>query len=328
MINNNLIKEVIVRGSAVTQVDLDLTSAPIQKGELYELVCTFINTTGSTSEPKLYANDNTTSSNYYSQRIRANGASVSGRRLNDANSFEVEGGKSSKTKTYIKLSNDGKLVYFTKNVRNLDNAIEISDNFGTSTVTLTNITKLNIVASISNSIGINSRIQLYKVAEKIKDIEVTGSATTQVDITGINIGKGDEYILVSDIERNITGTNDIVIYFNGDQTDANYYNQRIRGNNTSISGIRENKPTLGRVYYDVPNVATELFITKIKVANSGYVNYQTNEVGRAGIPEIELLKYYGNTTFTVSNITTISLVNEQSNGIGIGSRFELYKLLA
>ena len=50
--------------------------------------------------------------------------------------------------------------------------------------------------------------------QKLADITVSGSAVTQVDISGLNIGKGEEIVLVSDIVNPIASAVEYYLYQN------------------------------------------------------------------------------------------------------------------
>ena len=84
----------------------------------------------------------------------------------------------------IKVTENG---YFTGKVDSIMeyglNSVKLREKMITTTFTISNILKISIISSVSNSIGIGSRFKLYKlIAEPLADITVT-SDTTEVDIT-------------------------------------------------------------------------------------------------------------------------------------------------
>ena len=159
--------------------------------------------------------------------------------------------------------------------------------------------------------------------ELIGDVTVA-SNTTNVDFTGLNIGKDDELLLVSG-NTNPTATGaSVLIFYNGNTTQSNYYAQQLRGNGTGVTGARANR---GAIYYNEGEQRANAFTT-IKLANSGYAVAQSSPTERIGNSTVELWYFYSTSTFTMTSITSIRLYANQSNAIGTGSRFQLYKLVA
>jgi len=304
--------------TAVTQ--LDITGLSLEKGELYEMVATMV---GGSGNHRLFANNNVTTANYYSQWLEASGTYIAGYRYNE-NYIGIIGATNYIFKAFIKLTNDGHYVISEKSTTSHGaTSPGIYDVVMTSTFTMTNITSLQLNAINANGIGINSRIQLYKVAEKVDEVIVAGSSVTQVDFTGLDIGKGNEYLLVSDVFNGGT-SEDANIYFNNDTTTSNYYSQRIYVTSTTVVAGRSNTPNY---ISNVPSLTgRSLAITNIKLANSGYINYQSNVVSSYGSTGIWINKWYGATVGTSSSITKISVAGA-TNNIAVGSRYELYKLI-
>lgn len=166
------------------------------------------------------------------------------------------------------------------------------------------------------------RTKVEKGYELLADITV-GTATTSVDITGLNIGKGDEVVLVGSLYRDSgSGTNGMFIYFNGNITDSNYYRQYISADGTSVSGVRDNDPL-----YSVLGIGdTAYSSTQIKLTNSGYVVYQANISRSLGVSALRMYNCYGTTTYTTALLTSIRISHGAIDAIGIGSRFQLYKV--
>lgn len=161
--------------------------------------------------------------------------------------------------------------------------------------------------------------------ELIGDVTVEGTAKTQVDFTGLNIGKDDELLLVSTIIKPITTATSFSIYINGNVTNTNYYQQYMGVSSTSISAGRINSSGMtfiGSV------AATNFVLSKIKVTNSGYVVWMDEENRTIGGSSLNANSNCVASTFTVSTITTLSVKASVTNAIGTGSRFQLYKLVA
>lgn len=165
------------------------------------------------------------------------------------------------------------------------------------------------------------RTKVEKGYELLADITV-GTATTSVDITGLNIGKGDEVVLVSDCVNPTGSTSSPGIFFNGNNSVSSYYVQRLTANPTTVSGQRQN-------YNYMTNIvsgSSAISFCNIKLTNSGYAVYQANTNTRYGTSNTYLEGGYNTSTFTLSGITSIRIASDITNAIGIGSRFQLYRI--
>lgn len=160
--------------------------------------------------------------------------------------------------------------------------------------------------------------------ELIGDVTV-GTNTSQVNFNGLSIGKDDELLLVSDI-YNATGTTVTILAFaNGNNTESNYYTQVLTANNTSVTSSRVNYPA----GFSVTNAPRTFCMSKIKLANSGYFLVQNDANRGYGGSSLFLANNYITSTFTASSITSLRLyVDNATSAIGVGSRFQLYKLVA
>ena len=165
------------------------------------------------------------------------------------------------------------------------------------------------------------RTKVEKCYQLLADITV-GTATTSVDITGLNIGKGDEVVLVANIvPTSVDGVN-IYLYANGNYTNTNYYFQGLTADNTTVSAGRENQPRLATT----SSVKKALAMVKLKLTNSGYVVWQSSTTGRYDSTSVRLRDFYSTTTFTATSITSLRVASSSANEIGIGSRFQLYRI--
>ena len=158
--------------------------------------------------------------------------------------------------------------------------------------------------------------------ELLADIEVTpiSGAVTSVDITGLNIGKGDEVVLVGSIVRNATAV--IYTYINNNVTNSNYYRQRLTAYSTSIEATRANDSYTAEIG---TSGVTPIF-HRIKLTNNNIFLYQCDSIRQAGTTAPYLYSIYGCSTFTLTAISQITLTASATNAIGIGSRFQLYRI--
>lgn len=313
----------VVVGVATTQVDF--TGLNIGKDDELLLVSDWYNSSGSTSDLSIFANNNTTATNYYTQWLTATGTSVSSTRYNANYFMETTTTHKGFSKSNIKLTNSGYFVFQATDTMaySLPTNVLINNWYTTSTFTLTSITSINIKSTVASAIGIGSRFQLYKlVAEKVADITV-GTATTSVDITGLNIGKDGEYMLVSEAVYNAGTPAVIGIGFNENLVTTNYYRQYLGVQSTTIYAARQNNFDQFAIFSGTKT----FFSTHIKVTNSGYIVYQGAEINYLGIPtSLGIVMCYGTSLFTVSSISSLKLTASVANGIGIGSRFQLYRI--
>lgn len=316
-----LVADVTV-ATATTQVDF--SGLNFGKDDDLLLVSSFAYNSGGGSEFYLFFNDNITQTNYYTQFLRANSTTVSGSRVNQSFLEYVSGSpyNNSFTNTKIKLTNNGYGVFQTSGTQAFSgSSVSNEDSFVTTTFTMSSITKMSIKAQQPNGIGIGSRFQLYRLkAKKVADI-IVSSATTQVDITGLNIDKDSEYMLVSDISNPTAFSPTYSLFANGNNAQTQYYRQYLYASNTTVSGGRANSNELSMSGGNNKSFA----VTYIKLTNNGYLAIQTSE-SRDYSTLLNLMKQYMASTFTISSITYLKIESNVTNAIGIGSRFTLYRL--
>jgi len=314
-----LIGDVTV-GSNTTQVDF--TGLNIGKDDELLLVSEYLNGSVGASIA-LYVNDNITATNYCIQRIEASSTSVSGVRANASIITNTNALNSRHTAfSKIKLANIGYVVWQSGITMSSGSSnVALYDVGGTSQFTASSITKVSLVNQTTNNILSGSRFQLYKlVAEKVADI-IVPSNTTSVDITGLDIGKGNEYYLVSTTPTSAVNPN-FMLFVNDNNTATNYYTQRIMADSTTITGTRVNNARFS--FSQSPETAFAM--TNIKLTNSGYYVFKSNSMSNIGKSVLFMQKIVGTSTSTHSSITKFTIMTDLSNGIGANSRFTLYKM--
>jgi hypothetical protein len=314
-----LVQDITV-SSATTSVSF--TGLNITSADDYLLIVDIINATASSQGHYLYFNSNTTGTNYYRQQIYCSSTSVSGSRSNEADPFYTVGNQKTFGIARIKLTNSGfGVVQASTNYSYGGSSLDSLDRFMTTTFTMSSITSLTVTSQFSNAIGVGSRFRLYKLnATKVADITVS-TATTSVDITGLNIGKSSEYMLVSDVVNNYSGDANVGIYFNGNGNTPNYYTQQIYADSTTVSGSRFSWSDM----IFILNAKKSLAVSNIKLTNNGNVITQTNVNTNYGTASTALLNRNSTSTATFSSINQINIIG-WTNGIGVGSRFQLYRL--
>lgn len=173
---------------------------------------------------------------------------------------------------------------------------------------------------INNGVSVTKSFSPNQL-ELLADYTVSGSAITSYTFSGLKLNADEEVVLVSTHINTGTGSA-LILYSNGNTTASNYYSQRVSANSTTVSGVRYNIP-----YINVwgANNGFVFINTKIKLTNNGYFTYQSNECGRL-TSDIILNDIYGTSTFTLSQITSLTITCDVASGINVGSRFQLYKV--
>lgn len=309
-----------VTGSAITSY----TFSGLDLGKDDEIMLVSDYTCMGASYVNLYVNENNTDANYWRQGLYVYGTTVGADRQNNPRILNTTTGEKNSIITNIKLTNSGYVVAQTKESAVYGgSSLSLMAYFMSSTFTATSITSLTVSAVALNNIGVGSRFQLYKLkATQVADI-IIDTATTSVDITGLTIDKGSEYLLVANYVSSVSATHNISV--NNNNTLTNYYYQQLHAKGSSApDGWRANAPNIFTIGGS-GNLQYGIAFMKIKLTNSGYFEYQANGIKYFG-SSTTLTKNYGTSTFTMSSITQLTLTASQANGIGIGSRFQLYKL--
>lgn len=167
---------------------------------------------------------------------------------------------------------------------------------------------------------VDDSLLLSKEYELLGDITV-GTATTSISFNNLDISPEDELVLVGEI-YNPTTTCDVYIYPNGSSTLTNYWQQYVYTASTTVGGSRLNRPFI--TYTDTGK--RDLFILNIKLTNNGFFIVQGSTEEDAGTSTCDIIKNVITSTITFSSISSLTISTASSGGIGVGSRFQLYKI--
>jgi hypothetical protein len=305
------------------------TGLNITKDDFIKIVFTHVNSTSNNNDVSLFANTATTATNYHRQFLFGAGSSVVADRSNVAAFLFTRPSQTSVAVSFLKISENDRLNYFTNYNSEIGSSLENVFNYGTSSgATFTSgITSLTFTSNRTDGIGTGSRIQIYRLdAEKVADITVT-SNSTQVDIpvTGSldpAINKDSEYLLVGYHER---GTSDqyLQLFVNDNTTPSNYYSQIIVGN-VGAAAARYNFPMIvDSLTTSQPN----LFYCHIKLSEIGAFTAQNYAIRKTDNTSPQVYNaFVSSTAENITSITKLNLASNSTNGIGSGSRFILYKL--
>jgi hypothetical protein len=320
-------KEIVDFTFTANETSRAFTGLNITKDDFIKIIFHWENSHSSSSaRMQLTANNENTITNYTTQGLFGNGTSTGAYRISES----AFGGTLANRKTmvigYLKLSENDRFNLFSNTFVAYDGDVRVTFQCTTShnATFASGITSLTLQGELANGIGTGSRIQIYRLdAEKVADITVA-SNTTQVDISSLSIGKDDEYLLVSDF-INADTVNGIApqLMINDNTTATNYYNQRILGNGSTASAVRSNTAT----YATTTNSARFIAYSHIKVSEIGAYtsqNYNLREYGTSGVMVEN--RFISSTAENITSITKLNVLSDQSNSIGSGSRFILYKL--
>lgn len=314
--------------AASNTTTVSFTGLNITKDDEYLIVCE-VKSGAAAGWIRLFVNGNTTATNYQIQTLSGYGTSfslVAEPQPVFVYAHSTTYGEHSHATAQLKLTNSGYVVWQSRSNSyyrtDLGQYTRNVQAYGGAEFTATSITSLEFTAVATNGIGVGSRFQLYKcVAEKIADTTIS-SATTSVDITGLSIGKDNEYVLFSDIVNAIGSATTFSLYANNNTTATDYYTQSITAAGTTAGSARTNSALLASNASSARSFTT----SRIKLTNNGYFVCQTEGAKDYGGASASINNYVETLTSAATSITQLTVTASQTNGIASGSRFQLWKM--
>lgn len=298
--------------SNVGFVDINLSSSPLTKGDLYELV---INSVANNTF-LISVNTDHTTSNYTTQKFES-GAAISASRNTNSNTL-TETSPNATTNAYLRLHNIGNFVWNSEVLKDYSSATPTTQMFyGKSKNLFSNITNIRISAT---TIPANTRIQLRKIAVVVNDVNVTTDTTT-VEFTNLNITQGQPHIIALDLVFRATASQFRFFVNNSDQ----FNHQGFFGNNTTTGANRGTGTDTGGT--GGPGFFYSLRFFKFGLTNNNYIYnfFQTSGGLQSNDVIVAKRNYFSN--FTATTINSFRLSTNFSNGIASDSRVTLYKLI-
>lgn len=297
--------------------EINITGLNLQKSDFCEFYFDGQNAPsgGSTF---ITVNGNNSLSNYYVQRLSANGSTVSASKTNES---ELNRSLTGYSNGFLMLSQTGYFTYYVNQQRQSNSGINIRDIAGTSTFTMSSITSIKLTAQSGTTIEAGTKFYLRKV-EKEPLVEYTTPSSGNFNITGLNIQKGETYYGVFDFVNGSSGFSNVRFYVNNNTSDFNYYWARPRSFDTTVQGQRDNSSEfIGSSY-----AGTTAFL-RLHLTQDGYFQLQTLNIRDYSNAANNLLnaRWHVSSTFTMSNITTFDL-RDSSGSIGANTTLRLYKL--
>jgi hypothetical protein len=148
--------------AAVTTVSF--TNLDINTDKAYIFVIKCYNPTANDTHVKLFINNDTTVTNYYTQRLTGEGTTVSSARVNDSWAFIIPPNSSQLIYILIEIDPQGYPKWFTFQTAKNTSSILVNHLAATKTGTVTNITQIDFTGAVNNVIGVNSNFMLFKVS--------------------------------------------------------------------------------------------------------------------------------------------------------------------
>jgi len=146
---------------------------------------------------------------------------------------------------------------------------------------------------------------------------------TEIDITGLSIGKNDELRLVFTFVGDTTTTTAFYFLRPNDIT-TNYHRQLLQGSTTDLAAGRVSDGRLAGARSDRVAQGT----ADVKISENSRFVFQSQSLVRIGSGSANLFQENYNVvnTDTVTSITKLTIFCDRTDGIGTGSRIRLYKV--
>ena len=172
---------------------------------------------------------------------------------------------------------------------------------------------------------LKNNIKIEAPAYELVSENIVSTGTTSITISGLNITKEDEYLLVASIYNPQASTARIRPFFNGNNTTTNYWQEFRASIGTTTTAGRENLSNLSNI-----GGGCRVFVTaRLNVAEDGTITWQVSETTNTyPATSVQTVEAYCTSTFTVTSITSIEINSTLASAIGAGSEFRLYKLVA
>jgi len=155
-----VVADVVVSGAAVTSISV--TDLDLDADKFYILLFAGTNP-AAVCQLSLHYNNDLVAANYYSQRLTVSGAVVASARVNTALCSYIANGRETVFFAVISRPASGKVHAFFQSSNDEQAALD-GYTFWHDWVTEANVTRIDLVSNIANSIGIGSRLIVMKVS--------------------------------------------------------------------------------------------------------------------------------------------------------------------
>lgn len=153
----------------------------------------------------------------------------------------------------------------------------------------------------------------------VDEDEVTGSAATQMQVTGLDLSTDQEYYIRAEVKNANAGTMAIYFEVNGSTTTTGYYREVIAGNNTTLAGQRDNAPILRTA------LTGEVMSFRIWLALD--FNGKPRMSWISGYSAGSTLQHAsGSWLFnTAGNVTSVEIVGASASSLAVGSKMKVFR---
>lgn len=155
-----LLYETVVTGAA--QTSITIPSLDIVTHKDYRIEIEVFNPTASAVTLKLYTNGDVTAANYAAQSVLSSSTTTTSAATADALIGYVDASSRSLTNANLSLSTDSYYRWTALCSRGSMTLPTLSTISGIKKATITNLTSLTLTASVASSIGIGSRIRIFR----------------------------------------------------------------------------------------------------------------------------------------------------------------------
>lgn len=172
-----------------------------------------------------------------------------------------------------------------------------------------------MVTTKKSGFGVPGKFQL------IARTTLTGTATI-VTFSGLDMSEDKIYkLFIATEEATDAGDSNLSLFFNGDTTQTNYFNQFIEAIDTTITGARQNNASVVKIFNN-HGAFGELTITKDPTGN-----VRTLSLSSSSQPtSLRLLNRFHIWNDT-ANVTSITISSATASALKAGSVFTLYKVV-
>lgn len=153
----------------------------------------------------------------------------------------------------------------------------------------------------------------------VGETTVTGSAATQMQVTGLDLSTDQEYYIRAEVKNANAGTMAIYFEVNGSTTTTGYYREVIAGNNTTLAGQRDNAPTLRTA------LTGEVMSFRLWLALD--FNGKPRMSWISGYSAGSTLQHAsGSWLFnTAGNVTSVEIVGASASSLAVGSKMKVFR---
>ena len=178
----------------------------------------------------------------------------------------------------------------------------------------TDTTQLATTAFVHDAIGLDAPDVL------LAEYEVTGSAVTSIDFTGLDINSHKSYRIEIEAYNPAATESFVYAYINNDTVGSNYYSQQQKTDGTGVTAGRANSAAL----FWVGAGQRMSGDAKLAITPGGYAMAVSNHTSN---PSSLLARqiYAWVKMATVSNVTQITLVGSTASSLGIGTKVRIYR---